>query len=256
MQTLMSRRPSLPTNYFIPFFPFTDQLNGGEDYTRQSRAEHEEADHLHQRREERSRSRSPRGYLSVRRSPELRDCSRSVSPGREAVQAAAREAAEQAIHLANESDRKSPTTSTSNRTTPDVKSLQQPPMAAAPPATSSAVIQNLLASIATSSSMQMFAGLQQPQLLAAFATLAAMGGAGAAAGASPAPPPVSLAAGLPGMFSTDQTQALQTFAQLQSLFLLNPAAAGQMMPMQQVRNNLHSIMSSILKVLFFNSCKH
>lgn len=82
----------------------------------------------------------------------------------------------------------------------------------------------------------MFAGLQQqPQLLAAFATLAAMGGAAGAA--NPTPPPVSMAAGLPGMFSTDQTQALQTFAQLQSLFLLNPAAAGQMMPMQQVRNS-------------------
>ena len=43
--------------------------------------------------------------------------------------------------------------------------------------------------------------------------------------------------GLPGMFGNamaDQAQALQTFAQLQSLFLPNPAAAAQMMNMQQV----------------------
>ena len=63
----------------------------------------------HQRSHERSRSRSPRGYLSVRRSPELlRESARSVSPSREAIQAAAREAAEQAIHLADSEDRKSP----------------------------------------------------------------------------------------------------------------------------------------------------
>ena len=63
----------------------------------------------HERSHERSRSRSPRGYLSVRRSPELlRESARSVSPSREAIQAAAREAAEQAIHLADSEDRKSP----------------------------------------------------------------------------------------------------------------------------------------------------
>ena len=114
--------------------------------------------------------------------------------------------------------------------------------------TSAAAIQNLLAGLATSGSGmgQMF-GLQQPQLLAAFATaMAAMaGGTGGAGGNSPSsqqsppPPPVSMApAGLPGMFGNamaDQAQALQTFAQLQSLFLPNPAAAAQMMNMQQVR---------------------
>ena len=90
---------------------------------------------------------------------------------------------------------------------------------------------------------QMF-GLQQPQLLAAFATaMAAMAGGGGAGGNSPSahqsPPPVSMApTGLAGLFGNamaDQAQAMQTFAQLQSMFLPNPAAAAQMMNMQQVR---------------------
>merc|ERR1719510_1429771 len=46
-------------------------------------------------------------------------------------------------------------------------------------------------------------------------------------------------AGLPGVFPSggmaDQAQALQTFAQLQSLFMPNPAAAAQMMSMQQLQ---------------------
>ena len=163
----------------------------------------------------RSRSRSPRGYLSVRKSPELRESNaRSVSPSREAIQAAAREAAEQAI-LASEAevaDRKSPPSSP----TPEKTENGPPP--------TSAALQNLLASLATSSSMQMF-GLQQPQLLAAFATLAAMAN-------NPTPPPVSMPSPFGGM-GADQAQTLQTFAQLQSLFgMPNPAA--QMMSMQQV----------------------
>ena len=113
--------------------------------------------------------------------------------------------------------------------------------------TSAAAIQNLLAGLATSGAGgmgQMFGGLQQPQLLAAFATaMAAMAGGQGAGGnspRSPPPPPVSMAPapGLPGMLGNavaDQAQALQTFAQLQSLFLPNPAAAAQMMNMQQVR---------------------
>ena len=111
--------------------------------------------------------------------------------------------------------------------------------------TSAAAIQNLLAGLATSGAGgmgQMFGGLQQPQLLAAFATaMAAMAGGQGTGGnspRSPPPPPVSMApAGLPGMLGNamaDQAQALQTFAQLQSLFLPNPAAAAQMMNMQQV----------------------
>ena len=95
---------------------------------------------------------------------------------------------------------------------------------------------------------QMF-GLQQPQLLAAFATaMAAMAGGGGAGGNSPSahqsppPPPVSMApTGLAGLFGNamaDQAQAMQTFAQLQSMFLPNPAAAAQMMNMQQVRIKL------------------
>lgn len=208
------------------FIFFIDQLNG-EDYTR-SRPRSPSPT------EARSRSRSPRGYLSVRRSPELRE----TSPNRNLAASEAEE------------HRKSPA---SSRTTPDVKNakIEQPP-------TSNGAIQNLLASIATSSSMQMFAGLQQPQLLAAFATLAAM------AGNNPATqsPPVSMAAGLPGMFPqgpmADQAQALQTFAQLQSLFLLNPAAAGSMMPMQQVnnkifnRNCLNGLKWAKKKTLIFN----
>ena len=101
------------------FFHFIDQLNGNttvaEDYTRsqhrRSPSPNEVSGSGHH---ERSRSRSPRGYLSVRRSPELRESihgPRSVSPSREAIQAAAREAAEQAIHLAETTtfeDRKSP----------------------------------------------------------------------------------------------------------------------------------------------------
>ena len=99
---------------------------------------------------------------------------------------------------------------------------------------------------------QMF-GLQQPQLLAAFATaMAAMAGGGGAGGNSPSahqsppPPPVSMApTGLAGLFGNamaDQAQAMQTFAQLQSMFLPNPAAAAQMMNMQQVRIKLFSIL--------------
>ncbi len=164
----------------------------------------------------------------MRKSPELRESARSVSPAREAVQAAAREAAEQAIHLASENeDRKSPINDSGSPTrteTPDVKGGSH----SAPP-TSGSAIQSLLASLATNPSMQMF---QQPQLLAAFATIAAMAN-------NPAAPPVSMAAGLPGLFGAptsiaDQAQALQTFAQLQ--FLMNPATSGQMnmMPLQQV----------------------
>ena len=81
-------------------------------------------------------------------------------------------------------------------------------------------------------------GLQQPQLLAAIATFAAM----ANQPTSPPPPAVSMAsavaAGLPGVFpsgmAADQAQAMQTFPQLLSLFMPNPAAAAQMMSMQQV----------------------
>ena len=99
---------------------------------------------------------------------------------------------------------------------------------------------------------QMF-GLQQPQLLAAFATaMAAMAGNGGGAptsNQSPPPPPVSMApSGMPNMFGNamaDQAQALQTMAQLQSLFLPNPAAAAQMMNMQQVINNIFLILFGI-----------
>ena len=106
---------------------FIDQLINGntttgllpEDYTQHHRRSpspnevntgHQAAlDRARGNHQERSRSRSPRGYLSVRRSPELlRESARSVSPSREAIQAAAREAAEQAIHLADSEDRKSP----------------------------------------------------------------------------------------------------------------------------------------------------
>ena len=102
----------------IFFSSFIDQLNGNttglaEDYTRQHRRS-PSPNEVSVGHHERSRSRSPRGYLSVRRSPELRESihgPRSVSPSREAIQAAAREAAEQAIHLAETTtfeDRKSP----------------------------------------------------------------------------------------------------------------------------------------------------
>ena len=138
----------------------------------------------------------------------------------------------------------------SGNSTPEVKAGGQN----AP--TSAAALQNLLAGLATSGSGmgQMF-GLQQPQLLAAFATaMAAMAGGGGAGGAggnspsahqSPPPPPVSMApTGLAGLFGNamaDQAQAMQTFAQLQSMFLPNPAAAAQMMNMQQVRIKLFYI---------------
>ena len=100
-----------------------------------------------------------------------------------------------------------------------------------PPAipTSSAAFQNLISSLAAGPSLL---GLsQQPQLLAAFATLAAMSNNG------PTQPPVSLG-GFPGAFpgmqggvgGSDPSSTLQTLAQLQTLF--NPAA--QMMSMQQV----------------------
>ena len=136
----------------------------------------------------------------------------------------------------------------SGNSTPEVKAGGQN----AP--TSAAALQNLLAGLATSGSGmgQMF-GLQQPQLLAAFATaMAAMAGGGGAGGNSPSahqsppPPPVSMApTGLAGLFGNamaDQAQAMQTFAQLQSMFLPNPAAAAQMMNMQQVRIKLFSIL--------------
>ena len=205
----------------------------------------------------RSRSRSPRGYLSVRRSPELLEATptRSVSPSRESIQAAAREAAEQAIQLAESAEsadsadgRKSPASHTghSTRSTPDVKSQQNG--GSNPPPTSNSAIQNLLAGLAAGAAgnpgcnpMQQMLGLQNPQMLAAFATLAAM-----ANNPSPPPPPVStagLTAGLPGLFPAmgDQAQALQTFAQLQSLFMPNPAAAAQMMGMQQVRDTFPTV---------------
>ena len=71
-------------------------------------------------------------------------------------------------------------------------------------------------------------GLQQPQL-AAFAALAAM--------MNNPGPAVTMASGLPGMFpGSDQAQTLNTLAQLQSLFMPNPAAAAAQMQMQQVRN--------------------
>ena len=103
---------------------------------------------------------------------------------------------------------------------------------------------------------QMF-GLQQPQLLAAFATaMAAMAGGGGAGGNSPSahqsppPPPVSMApTGLVGLFGNamaDQAQAMQTFAQLQSMFLPNPAAAAQMMNMQQVRIKIFFYITKII----------
>merc|ERR1711962_310892 len=72
------------------------------------------------------------------------------------------------------------------------------------------------------------------------AAMAGGQGAGGNSPRSPPPPPVSMAPapGLPGMLGNavaDQAQALQTFAQLQSLFLPNPAAAAQMMNMQQLQ---------------------
>ena len=199
------------------FYFFADHING--DDCRRS-------PHRVTEQRPRSRSRSPRGYLSVRKSPELREtAARSVSPSREAIQAAAREAAEQAIHLAAESsDRKSPSSPPMPRVTASPEKAENGPM---PP--TSAALQNLLASLATSGSMQMF---QQPQLLAAFATLAAM-----ANNPIPAPPPAPPAvpanpfAAAAGM--AEGAQTLQTFANLQSLFgMPNPAA--QMMSMQQV----------------------
>ena len=96
-------------------------------------------------------------------------------------------------------------------------------------------------------------GLQQPQLLAAIATFAAM-----ANNPSPAVSMASSAAGLPGVFPSggmaDQAQALQTFAQLQSLFMPNPAAAAQMMSMQQVDSflNLSFMISFYLLAKMFS----
>ena len=207
----------------VVIFCFADHING-DDYRR--------SPHRITEQRPRSRSRSPRGYLSVRKSPELRETAgraRSVSPNQEAIQAAAREAAEQAIHLAAESSdhhhRKSPS-SPMPRVTASPEKVENGPM---PP--TSAALQNLLASLATSGSMQMF---QQPQLLAAFATLAAMANNPIPAPPPPAPPvsvpsnPFAAAAGM-----ADGAQTLQTFANLQSLFgMPNPAA--QMMSMQQV----------------------
>ena len=117
---LCSQNLTFIAQFHLIFSPFIDQLNGNttgglaEDYTQHNRrspspASANEVIRGHVQRHERSRSRSPRGYLSVRRSPELREsAARSVSPSREAIQAAAREAAEQAIHLADAEDRKSP----------------------------------------------------------------------------------------------------------------------------------------------------
>ena len=210
-----------------PFFSFTDHLNG--DYIR-----HSSRSPSPNKQRARSRSRSPRGFLSVRKSPELRGRSLSPpNPSREAVQNAAREAAEAAIRMAEAENRKSPPRPpsldrTSARSTPEKNGLNSPtpPM----PPTSNAALQNLLSGLAAGPSL--LGGLQQPQLLAAFATLAAMSN-------SPASPPVSMA-GFPGMFpglnpaGSDPSAALQTLAQLQTLF--NPAAA-QMMSMQQVCQN-------------------
>ena len=174
--------------------------------------------------------------MSVRKSPELRG--RSLSPSREAVQNAAREAAEAAIHMAEAESRKSQTPpggpvdrpSGSPRSTPEKNGMSSPPPAIP---TSSAALQNLISSLAAGPSLL---GLsQQPQLLAAFATLAAMSN-------NPTSPPVSMG-GFPGAFpgitppggggGSDPSSTLQTLAQLQTLF--NPAA--QMMSMQQVPNN-------------------
>ena len=168
--------------------------------------------------------------MSVRKSPELRG--RSLSPSREAVQNAAREAAEAAIHMAEVESRKSHTPpgpvdrpSGSPRSTPEKNGMSSPPPAIP---TSSAALQNLISSLAAGPSLL---GLsQQPQLLAAFATLAAMSN-------NPTSPPVSMG-GFPGAFpgipqpggGSDPSSTLQTLAQLQTLF--NPAA--QMMSMQQV----------------------
>ena len=200
------------------FCHVTDHING-EDYRRSPHRVTERP---------RSRSRSPRGYLSVRKSPELRETARSVSPTREAIQAAAREAAEQAIHLAeSEADRKSPASPPMPRVASPEKANDNGPV---PP--TSAVLQNLLASFATSGSMQM---MQQPQLLAAFATAMAAVANNPMATPPPAPAVPSPFAGL-----ADGAQALQTFAQLQSLFgMPNPAA--QMMSMQQVNISFISV---------------
>ena len=82
-----------------------------------------------------------------------------------------------------------------------------------------------MASLATSGSMQMF---QQPQLLAAFATML-MANNPLAAAPPAVPSPFAAAAGM-----ADGAQTLQTLAQMQNLFgMANPAAA-QMMSMQQV----------------------
>ena len=178
--------------------------------------------------------------MSVRKSPELRG--RSLSPSREAVQNAAREAAEAAIHMAEAESRKSQTPpggpvdrpSGSPRSTPEKNGMSSPPPAIP---TSSAALQNLISSLAAGPSLL---GLsQQPQLLAAFATLAAMSN-------NPTNPAVSMG-GFPGAFpgitppggGSDPSSTLQTLAQLQTLF--NPAA--QMMSMQQVLNNFRLLLS-------------
>jgi hypothetical protein len=243
-----------PANlHFSPYF-IADHVNGAEDYISRSRRSPSPS-------RDRSRSRSPRGYLSVRKSPELR--ARSASPSREAVQAAARHAAEAAIRLADAEDRKSPIaevakSTSSPRATPEkigralngsLESRSPPP-----PPTSAAAIQNMLAGLGAASPLSLF-GLQQQQqqqqqqhqqqsqqqqsqlqLLASnplFATLAAF-----ATAAASNPPPVSMAAppgfpgaGLPGQ--ADQGQAFQALAQL---FLLNPAAANPQMMLQQQVN--------------------
>ena len=160
--------------------------------------------------------------MSVRKSPELRG--RSLSPSREAVQNAAREAAEAAIHMADVESRKSPgipvDRSGSARSTPEKNGINSPPPSIP---TSSAALLNLISNLPAGPSLQ---GLLQPQLLAAFATMAAM---------SNNPNPAAVA-GFPGAFpglspgGSDPSTTLQTLAQLQTLF--NPAA--QMMSMQQV----------------------
>ena len=112
----------------------------------------------------------------------------------------------------------------SARSTPEKNGINSPPPSIP---TSSAALLNLISNLPAGPSLQ---GLLQPQLLAAFATMAAM---------SNNPNPAVSMGGFPGAFpglspgGSDPSTTLQTLAQLQTLF--NPAA--QMMSMQQVIYN-------------------
>ncbi len=226
----------------------SDKINGdATDYIKRSSRSPSASPH-------RSRSRSPRSprspasnngrspYLSVRRSPDLRGRS-SVSPNREAVQAAAREAAEAAINMADKEERAgqrsprprsaSPPPAEKRPRTNGISAGTPPPLHPLIPPASTAGGQNSLANafatIAAATGQQL--GMQQlltqnPLMLAALAATSSQPPVSLAGGANPAAGLSGLLAAAGGAGDQNGQQNLQALTQLQSLFLLNPAAAG------------------------------